>query len=70
MGELCDLFGDSFNYARVGVSDSDNSDTSSEINQLIAINVFENRTMGLVNEGSEHGANTTGYNLASSFLHG
>jgi hypothetical protein len=52
------------------VSDSDNSDTSSEINQLIAINVFENRTMGLVNEGSEHGANTTGYNLASSFLHG
>jgi hypothetical protein len=58
-----------FDNARVSVTDGDNTNSATHINQLVAVHVLHDRAVGVVNKDWQGGANAGSNYLLATFLH-
>ena len=59
VGELCDLLLNGGNHAVVGVTDRHNADAGAQVDELVAVDVNENRTVCVVDVNGECGTHAS-----------
>ena len=69
MSQLCHLVLNRFDNSLVGVADGYNTNSATHVNQLVAVYVFHDRAVGVVNENWKGGTNTGSDYLLATLLH-